>query len=360
MGQKRIPGLYKRKNCWHIDKKIFGRRICESTGTSKLEEAHMYLIRRLEELRAAAIYGIRPKRLFREAAIKFLKENQHKRSLSDDACHLKTLDPFIGDYTLDMIHSGSLQPFIEARGQTGVSHCTINHSLKVVHRILHLAATEWMDGQGLSWLGQAPKIKFLAETNKRKPYPLSWEEQKRLFQALPPHLCNMALFAVNTGCRDQEICGLRWEWELKIPSLGQILVFIVPGARVKNGDDRLIICNDSARSVIESQRGLDPKYVFVYRGKPLHHMLNHGWRKARESTGLIGVRVHDLKHTFGRRLRAAEVSFEDRQDLLGHRSGRITTHYSAAELQNLYKAANKVCEEQLSGLMLNMVRQPKA
>jgi hypothetical protein len=24
------------------------------------------------------------------------------------------------------------------------------------------------------------------------------------------------------------------------------------------------------------------------------------------------------------------VSFEDRQDLLGHRSGRITTHYSAA------------------------------
>ncbi len=37
------------------------------------------------------------------------------------------------------------------------------------------------------------------------------------------------------------------------------------------------------------------------------------------------VRVHDLKHTFGRRLRAAGVSFEDRQDLLGHRAGRITT-----------------------------------
>jgi integrase len=54
--------------------------------------------------------------------------------------------------------------------------------------------------------------------------------------------------------------------------------------------------------------------------------------------------VHDLKHTFGRRLRAAGVSFEDRQDLLGHRSGRITTHYSAAELQNLLEAANRVCD----------------
>ena len=60
--------------------------------------------------------------------------------------------------------------------------------------------------------------------------------------------------------------------------------------------------------------------------------------------GLPQVRVHDLKHTFGRRLRAAGVSFEDRQDLLGHRSGRITTHYSAAELEGLIAAANQVVE----------------
>lgn len=59
--------------------------------------------------------------------------------------------------------------------------------------------------------------------------------------------------------------------------------------------------------------------------------------------GLPQVRVHDLKHTFGRRLRAVEVSSEDRQDLLGHRSGQITTHYSAAELTNLIEAANSVC-----------------
>ena len=36
--------------------------------------------------------------------------------------------------------------------------------------------------------------------------------------------------------------------------------------------------------------------------------------------------------------------FEDRQDLLGHRSGRITTHYSAAELSRLLEAANRVCD----------------
>jgi hypothetical protein len=38
---------------------------------------------------------------------------------------------------------------------------------------------------------------------------------------------------------------------------------------------------------------------------------------------------------------AAGVSFENRQDLLGLKSGHITTHYSVG---NLIAAANKVCE----------------
>lgn len=66
----------------------------------------------------------------------------------------------------------------------------------------------------------------------------------------------------------------------------------------------------------------------------------------RNRAGLPQVRVHDLKHTFGRRLREAGVSFEDRQDLLGHKSGRITTHYSAPELINLIEASNRVCSEE--------------
>jgi hypothetical protein len=33
--------------------------------------------------------------------------------------------------------------------------------------------------------------------------------------------------------------------------------------------------------------------------------------------------------------------------LLGHKSARITTHYSMAELTNLLDAANKVCERNI-------------
>jgi len=58
---------------------------------------------------------------------------------------------------------------------------------------------------------------------------------------------------------------------------------------------------------------------------------------------LTEVLVNQLNYTFGRRLRAAGVSLEDRQDLLGHKFGRITTHYSQAELGNLIAAADWVC-----------------
>ena len=56
------------------------------------------------------------------------------------------------------------------------------------------------------------------------------------------------------------------------------------------------------------------------------------------------IRVHELKHTIGRRLRAAGVSSEDRQDLLRHRSGRITARYSAVELSGPIAAAEKVSQ----------------
>lgn len=225
-----------------------------------------------------------------------------------------------------------------------------------MRHILNLAASEWMDEYGLTWLLTAPKIKLLSEPDLRKPYPLSWEEQSRLLSELPYHLQQMTLFAVNTGCRDQEICNLRWEWEASIPDF---TVFIIPAKFVKNRDDRLVILNDVAKNVIEQMRGQHSEYVFTYQGKRLNRMLNSAWNRARIRAGLPTVRVHDLKHTFGRRLRAAGVSFEDRQDLLGHRSGRITTHYSAAELSNLAQAANKVCTAKESGPLLTLLKSTR-
>jgi integrase len=265
---------------------------------------------------------------------------------------------------LEQVHSGTLLSFVKARQVLGRKTKTINNALEVVRHILNLAAGQWIDENGLTWLQNAPKVKLLPVHDARDPYPLSWDEQIQLFNQLPEHLRQMAIFKVNTGCREQEVCQLKWKWEIQVPELSTS-VFIIPShivkqgkkqQLVKNGENRLVVLNDAAKIVIEQMRGIHQEYVFSYKGNPLNKMNNTAWKRARKTIGLPQVRIHDLKHTFGRCLRAAGVSYEDRQDLLGHKSGRITTHYSSAELQNLIEAANKICDRNRQGPALTLLR----
>ena len=187
-------------------------RICESAGTSDVQQAEEYLAKRLNEIREARVYGLRDARTFRAAATKFLQEYHHQKRIKDDAMHLKQLDPFIGSLELKQVHMGSLQAFIAKRRQDGVKTKTVNSALGVVRRILNLAASEWMDEQGMTWLAAAPKIKLFAIHDARSPYPLTDEEQALLFQELPDHLARMALFKANTELREQEVCKLRRDY----------------------------------------------------------------------------------------------------------------------------------------------------
>jgi len=96
--------------------------------------------------------------------------------------------------------------------------------------------------------------------------------------------------------------------------------------------------------VIEQVREVHPEVVFTYQGNPVKSMNNSSWQRIRKLVGLPHVKIHDLKHTFGRRLRAAGVPVETRKVLLGHRNGDLTTHYSAPELEKLIDAANLICQ----------------
>jgi len=139
----------------------------------------------MEQIRQARIYGVRPPRTFEQAAAEFVIDNQHKRSLNDDISRLKGLMPWIGQLPLDKVHMGTLQPWIAHRREAGISPGTINQGLQIVRRITNLASGEWVDEQALTWLMSPPKIKFLPNNTKRKPYPLNWGEQTHLFRELP-------------------------------------------------------------------------------------------------------------------------------------------------------------------------------
>ncbi|MCJ2375125.1 tyrosine-type recombinase/integrase [Pseudomonas sp. RGM 3321] len=387
-----MTGLSQRKGLWHIDKKINGERLYESTGTADRQEAERYLIHRLEQIRQQKVYGVRQVRTWRDAAMKFLVEIKDQPSFKLSAHHLSQLDPFIGDMPLTHIDDQALEPFIKDRLSTkkladgkvkkGVSNRTVNISIERVVRVLSLCARKWRDSERRPWLDSVPMLSKLEEKkSSRKPYPMSWEEQSILFGELPAHLQTMALFKVNTGCREQEVCKLKWEWEIAVPELNTS-VFLIPadfGGRharsgVKNGDERLVVLNSVARSIIEKQRGVSKDWVFPFNDTAMHRMNDSAWKKARVRAaklwqeknlrpahpGYLSIRIHDLKHTFGRRLRAAGVTEEDRKALLGHKNGSITSHYSGAELGHLIEAANMVSATDSRGPVLTILKRRQA
>jgi len=70
---------------------------------------------------------------------------------------------------------------------------------------------------------------------------------------------------------------------------------------------------------------------------------NKAWKEARLPTVKDYLKgVHNLRHTFGKRLRDAGVDERDVQDLLHHVPKSVTRHYSQPELRNLKSCLEKI------------------
>jgi integrase len=295
-----------------------------------------------ERRHEAAIYS------FEECGLRYLEEIAHKSSADTMAMHLDQLFPFIGHLEIAQVHDGTIKPFIDQQRQRGLSPKSINNALGVVSTVLNRAARVWRDANGQPWLTQAPAMisRLSVKGQQAKPYPLSWAEQDRLLKALPRHIADATLFAVNTGCREQEVCQLRWDWEVSLQDNGTSL-FVLPALATKTSTERVVVLNTIARRVIVARRGIHKEYVFTYRGNPVAKLNNSAWKRAWRLVGLptdkgILKGVHNLRHTFGKRLRSAGIPLETRKALLGHANGDITTHYSAAELQELIDAVEAI------------------
>jgi len=144
----------------------------------------MLLANRVSEARRAHLYGEPREHTFREAGVKFLAENQHKRSIECDVRALKVLNPFIGSLPLKRIHQGTLEPYIQFQRKKGNCGGTINRELAVVKRILNLASRYWRDDADQPWMPVAPMLPRLSQLHQRQSYPLSPAEQRLLFSEL--------------------------------------------------------------------------------------------------------------------------------------------------------------------------------
>ncbi len=374
-GRRRTPGLVKVGQVWHVDKRVRGfGRVCESTGAERLEDAEEYLQQRIEGIRRQLRPDYVPDVTFEAAAAKYIVESE-KESIALDAEHLAKIMPYIGGLPLRCIHDETLKPFIEHRRREGRKSATVERTLASVRMVLSAAHERWRHFNGEPWLRAAPIISRVDWGDAQPGYPLTWTEENLLLGCQPLHLAKESVFASNTGAREQEVVQLRWEWETHFPGLGAV-AFWVPASVTKNTsrnkEGRYLILNSVARAVVDSQRGLHPDRVFLYRGQPVNSMNNTAWENALARaidnySELIGrpcperfrsVSPHDLRHTYATRLRAFEVSEDDRADLLGHHRRGVTRLYSHAQIAKLVAAAERIAS--LGGLddrVLSRVRR---
>jgi integrase len=344
-----------------VNKEYKGRRIFQRLGNVSQNDAEAWLNARQAEVDAERANSLRRggRRLWADAARKYLTECQARkvRTLELIGYHVQLLLPYIGSQTVDEVCTDSLEDFRLDRMEEGVKNATINRSLEVVRTVQNRAARVWRD-DGRPWLAVPPLIEMLDETaQKRPPRPISWAEQAAVFPKLPAHLADMCEFTVNTGARDENVCGLRWAWEVPVPELNRS-VFVIPPEFFKTNRTHVLILNDVAWKIVQRQRGRHEDYVFVYRRERVKNldqapemqyhrigtMNTNAYQDARKAAGLSQVRIHDLRHTFGQRLRDAGVSEEDRALLLGHSINGMPQHYATATVARLVDVANRVFE----------------
>lgn len=137
-----------------------------------------------------------------------------------------------------------------------------------------------------------------------------------------------------TGCRQSEIRTLRWrdyrEGHLHLPDS-------------KTGPRTVWLCS-SARRVLD---GLPRTASFVFpavgRAGPMStETLYRLWRRVRAKTGLDGLRLHDLRHTYASVALRGGESVVVIGRLLGHRDPDTTLRYTHFGEEMMWDAVERV------------------
>lgn len=271
---------------------------------------------------------------FNDACELYLSEFEGK-SRRRQEYGLAPIREYIGDLPLIDVDDQALATYKTERRKQ-VMPGTVNKEISTATSVLRKAAHVWR------WIPSAPRLQRVKGATK-KPYPLSWPEQINVFKRLVGDLQKIVLFAINTGVRREEIFKLRWADERDIDG---VKLFILRDT--KNGQDRPVILNSIALRVVEYMRaGQNEKGEkhpeFVFWPMTVNKVFNRAWLDAGlPDDKLVKKGVHNLRHTFGYRLRQAGVAGEDRDALLGHHNRSLTQHYAVPDIQRLAELAERV------------------
>lgn len=331
--------LFKRGDTYWIDIRHKGRRLRKSTGTLDPVKAQEFHDQAKADLWRVEKLGDRQRRTWKEAVLRWIKENQHKKSLESDKRRLKLLHHWIGGCFLDEIdremvdhikYARAGQSKLNCQGKdTGklVTHAEVNRLLALLRTILKASCEDW------EWIDRIPKIKLFKE-DKRRIRWLTPSEASALLGQLPEHLRAMARLSLATGLREQNVVGLEWSQVDLIRRVAWI-----HSDEVKNSQALAVPLNEEALSVIRDQLFKNERYVFTYKGERILRANNTGWRKALKNAGIENFRWHDLRHTWASWHIQNGTPLNVLQELGGWESIEMVRRYAHLAPENLASAA---------------------
>lgn len=234
----------------------------------------------------------KPEYTWKQAVTRFINESQHKRSLRTDIGHFRILDPYFSKYTLNQLNKSTIDEFIASQTKRDISVATRNRYLALLRSVLNKAYKDW------EWIEKAPHIRLDKESN----HVIRWitkNEAYRLLSILPRHLSILAQFALETGLRQSNVLGLKWEW---IDMANRYIC--IPAEYSKNNRPLQILLSDkpflnfSAIEILRQQLGNHHEYAFSYRSRPMVSINNTNFKKYLKKAGIENFRWHDLRHTW--------------------------------------------------------------
>lgn len=329
-----MASLYKRKDSpywWYKLPAIRGetRPLQGSTKTTDKRQAQAFLNKLSLERWNIAQLGAKPAYLWEEAADRWLRETSHKRTHKDDCNKIRILHPYLVGKALRDINRNLIDQIKYDKLKT-TKPSGVNRYLSLIRSILRKARDEW------EMVDSIPKVTLFKEPPGRTR-ALTAEEFDRLYQELPEHLAEMALFSMATGLRQGNVKGLQW-CNVNM-DIGQMWV---DADSHKNGYAHGVPLNETALSVLRRQWGKHPTHVFTYNGKPVEWVNTRAWREALQRANIEDFRWHDLRHTWATWLREQGTPTHELRILGGWRTQSMVERYAHVGPSTVAHAAKRM------------------
>ena len=250
------------------------------------------------------------------------------KSSKDRGLHINWWKDVLGEYLLSDIRPSLIVEYKEKllqKNPEGFKRkpSTVNRYLSALSHVYTIAVKEY------GWVDDNPLLKITKPKESRgRVRFLDDAERKRLLDACMaknPVLHKIAVVALSTGARKNEIMSLRWR-DVDLQK------GIITLHETKNGERRAIPLQGYAQQLIKEHylnRCLEGELVFPSKRNPQKPLeIQRIWDESVANAKIKDFRFHDLRHCAASYLAMNGASLAEIAEVLGHKTLQMVKRYA--------------------------------